>query len=399
MHGPDLLEWELTRACNMDCAHCYARPHRPREGEMDRATALSLAGSLAARGCRSLTLSGGEPLLRPDWPALAERAARSGLLVQIVSNGSLLDHAAARRARDAGVGLVMLGLDGLQNSHDRIRRRKGSFAAVLDAAGALHSAGVPCGFITTALSHNIDDLEPLAHLVAEHDPLVWQVWQAIPQPRGGPWLDRRGARALRRSLASLARVCSAFEPGDTLRRGGCEAGRRVSGVLADGSFTPCLALPAGASTHPGRFCRAMAHATRGPARPAAVAASLALAASLAACGGQQAEVQPPAPTPADAGAVDAGERDAKRETAVADAPEAATDAAAEPISVPYFGFGQAECLCVSDEKDADGNPVSQSPCMCVSHMMCTATTGMWLCPEGTTQVMTPLVPPEEADSP
>lgn len=265
------VEWELTRACNLACLHCYSRPGEARKHELDTGEALELARSLSRAGCRSLTLSGGEPTLRSDWPRIAETLAAGGAAVQLISNGQTIDRAAARLARSAGVGMVFLSLDGMKASHDRIRRRPGAFDAVLRAAGALDEAGMPFGFITTVLRMNVDDLEPMAVMINRLGAEIWQLWPGIPRGRGSLWLRPVDMERLVDRLRSLRNHCPALIAGDSfgylrgcedLRRPGhgsaaakafspktallprfeCESGRKVLGIQSDGAVRGCLAL-------------------------------------------------------------------------------------------------------------------------------------------------------------
>jgi hypothetical protein len=356
----------------------------------------AVASRLAGLGCRSVTLSGGEPTLRRGWPRIAAALRHAGAHVQMVSSGQRLGRDEARAARDAGVRMVMLSLDGLESSHDRIRRRRGSFARVLGAAEALRACGVPFGLLTTVLSWNADDLEGMEPLVSDLGPALWQIWLAIPRG-AGPWPSRGQARGLPARIEALARRCPVVAAGDnvpsSLRRTAgrpfeCGAGRIVMGIRSDGRVKGCLALPGAGIGGPleeawkrcvpaGRSstCRAMAPAKDRPGALRRSAAAVAVVSSLAAgCGQPPAPVQEPEAPPAE---VQEGPR--------------ATDRTPATPPEPAVGPSplDAQCTCVSDEKNPDGTPVSTSPCMCISHMICTATSGMWLCPEGHTKQLAP----------
>jgi len=125
-------------------------------------------------------------------------------------------------------------------------------------------------------------------------------------------------------------------------------------------------------------------------RAAAVAASAAVVSSLAAgCGPQPVETQEPEP-PAEIQQARPEETQEQRDDD--------RDAPGPPPTAAGISLLDGQCTCVSEQKNQDGTPVSTSPCMCVSHMMCTATTGMWLCPEGhVQQIASPPVPGEDTD--
>ena len=73
------MAWEVTRSCNLACAHCRASAvHGPYEGELSTTECLELVAQIAAAGKPILILTGGEPLLRPDIFAIAEAARDAG---------------------------------------------------------------------------------------------------------------------------------------------------------------------------------------------------------------------------------------------------------------------------------------------------------------------------------
>jgi radical SAM protein with 4Fe4S-binding SPASM domain len=89
--------FELTLACNLGCAHCYLGPREARDARVELSTGavLALLGQLAEAGCLALALTGGEPLLRPDFREIWARAHALGFQLSLFSNGSLLDEATA----------------------------------------------------------------------------------------------------------------------------------------------------------------------------------------------------------------------------------------------------------------------------------------------------------------
>ena len=84
---PRAAVWEITLRCNMRCQHCGSRAGKKRRDELTLAEALKLCEDLAAMGCRRLTLSGGDPLLREDWPIIAQKLISCGVTVGMVTNG------------------------------------------------------------------------------------------------------------------------------------------------------------------------------------------------------------------------------------------------------------------------------------------------------------------------
>ena len=214
-----MVEWELTERCNYRCAHCYADCHGSNKKKLDTQEALTMARTLAEAGCRSVTLSGGEPTLRSDWPIVAQALTRWGVGVQLFTNGYHIDAEQARLAKETGVRFVFVSLDGMKKSHDRIRRRCGAFEKALQAIIHMKNQGVAVGINTTVLSPNRKDLSSLSVLVKKLQLPLWTVWLGIPtkNKKAPVWLEEKQIPSLIKDLGKLQKDCPSFSPGDNLR--------------------------------------------------------------------------------------------------------------------------------------------------------------------------------------
>src|SRR5256886_15556398 len=78
-HVPHVVAWNLTRRCNLECAHCYiaAGPRESAVSELETAQCLRIVDDLVALNpAPLLILSGGEPLLRDDLTDIARYASQ-----------------------------------------------------------------------------------------------------------------------------------------------------------------------------------------------------------------------------------------------------------------------------------------------------------------------------------
>src|SRR5260370_1019615 len=123
---PHVVAWNLTRRCNLECAHCYiaAGPEESATGELDTAACRAIVDQLlVVNPAPLLILSGGEPLLRDDLPELAHYATERGATVVVGTNGTLLDAARIATLVAAGVRGVAVSVDSLRpHYHDNFRR-------------------------------------------------------------------------------------------------------------------------------------------------------------------------------------------------------------------------------------------------------------------------------------
>ena len=83
---------DLTHHCNLRCLHCYIGDHSGDMlvTEMDTGRILSLLDEMCDAGCLYLLLTGGEPLLREDFPEIHRYAKEKGFLITVFTNGTLI---------------------------------------------------------------------------------------------------------------------------------------------------------------------------------------------------------------------------------------------------------------------------------------------------------------------
>ena len=117
------LRLSVTDRCNLRCSYCMPEPEYvwlPREDILHFEEIESLVDVFTALGVDKVRLTGGEPLLRRDLPALIRRlAARPAIRdLAITTNGVLLG-AQAQALRDAGLHRLTVSLDTLRG--DRFR--------------------------------------------------------------------------------------------------------------------------------------------------------------------------------------------------------------------------------------------------------------------------------------
>ena len=123
---------ELTYRCNLDCVFCYndlglqGRPMTLDDYEL-------FFRDLASLSCLHLTLTGGEPLVHPQFFEIATKGRNLGFVLRIKSNGHSLRGRLLERLKDEiDPYVVEVSLHGaLAETHDRQTRVEGSFERLL----------------------------------------------------------------------------------------------------------------------------------------------------------------------------------------------------------------------------------------------------------------------------
>ncbi|QDU72331.1 radical SAM/SPASM domain-containing protein [Mucisphaera calidilacus] len=165
-----VVAWAVTGACNLKCKHCYAAAGlKPLPNELSTLEGFALIENLRAYGVPALLLSGGEPLVRPDLLALVDHAVALGISCTLSTNGLLIDDYVAQRLKRAGLKYVGISLDGLHETHDRLRGKIGSFDKALAAIGRCQDAGLKTGARFTVHALNEREMEPLLDLCVERN--------------------------------------------------------------------------------------------------------------------------------------------------------------------------------------------------------------------------------------
>ncbi len=183
---PFLVFWEITRACALACRHCRAEAQpRRHPDELDESEALRLVDQLAELAPPMLILTGGDPLMRRDVLAIARRAADAGMRVGLSPSGTQrLVNFDFTAIRDAGIGRISLSLDGAtEESHDRFRGVKGTFARTLKAVDMAHRVGLSVQINTTLTRSNLAEFPAFRDLMFALKPAMWSVFILVPTGR------------------------------------------------------------------------------------------------------------------------------------------------------------------------------------------------------------------------
>jgi radical SAM protein with 4Fe4S-binding SPASM domain len=249
----------LTTRCNLNCPHCYfllqaTSCHK----DLPAALVMRTLAELSANGGNGVTLSGGEPLLHPQFREIVACAAQR-LPLTVLSNGTCIDRDMAKFLAANKVN-IQLSVDGSgPEVHDAVRGQ-GSFHKVEEALGYLQEAGLGAKtwLCTTLMSHNYRDL---ANIIALAERLHVPKLRILPlRPVGNArerWHDLCLSPEIYRDLfammagmpfspTSLQIECglSGFflKPGDICADSiWCPVGKQVT-IDTDGAVYPCVLL-------------------------------------------------------------------------------------------------------------------------------------------------------------
>jgi len=156
---------EITNRCNLACQHCFNHSGEGPVQELSRADLVDLFDQVQAMGTTDIRLSGGEPSLHPDFPAIVDASVRRGLRVSVNTNG-LYAPRTRQQIADLEIALLLVSLDGLEVINDRIRGQ-GVFDRVVDTVRWLRGLGRKVMLSVHLNRSNVADVEGLVALAAD----------------------------------------------------------------------------------------------------------------------------------------------------------------------------------------------------------------------------------------
>ena len=149
---------ELTMRCNLHCEHCYCPPG-DRKAELSTDEIKALFDRMAEMGTLFLLMTGGDPLLRKDFPELYRYAKELGLLVTVFTNGTLIDDRIAALWEELPPYLVEISLYGItRETYEKVVSVKGSFDRCLAGIHRVLAAGHPLALKAPATKDNVHEI-------------------------------------------------------------------------------------------------------------------------------------------------------------------------------------------------------------------------------------------------
>ena len=186
-YTPHIVAWNLTKRCNLACAHCYisAGSWHATDDELSTDQCLRILDEiLDVNPNPMLILTGGEPLLRDDLETLAKRASAGGATVVVGTNGTRLTDERIDSLMEAGVKGVAVSIDSLHPEyHDRFRHGGGALADTMAAVGRCSTRRLDFVIQTTVTTGNRYEIADLARWSTEAGAVSFNVYFVVATGR------------------------------------------------------------------------------------------------------------------------------------------------------------------------------------------------------------------------
>ncbi len=252
---PLFVSWELTSRSNALSflgASAFG-PAAAAAAELSPHEAMAVVDDLADVDVPLVGLTGGEPLLRPDWRRIAEGAIARGIGVSVTTNGLAVTGRTADELAEVGVQSVTVSLDShLAPVHDRLHGCPGLHLAAVDAILRLVTRGLRTVVSFTPTHLNWQHLPEVVSCSADLGAAAVTLSEYVPYGRTLPF-QPPGPSPVAELLATWSALRERYDGRIVLLGpdfwatlgapaapgGACAASRRLARIRPDGSVTPC----------------------------------------------------------------------------------------------------------------------------------------------------------------
>ncbi|MDO9119942.1 MAG: radical SAM protein [Nitrospira sp.] len=247
---PDSATFELTYGCNLRCVHCYNPTHRALPQELTTAEVCTILTQMAELGVLTVSLSGGEPSLRPDIEPILRHARQAGLLIWLLTNATRMTPAFASLLTEVPIAHAFVSIYGAtMTTYESMTGVGGSFAHFLHGLDTLKACPFPVTVRMPVTTVNWTEVDACQALVESRGFKFQYSLDIHPRTDGdaaplsyrlSP--DRKTELDLRKlgkaSPDVVPDACAANEPFIS-----CACGRSRFAVTPYGEMNLCVAFP------------------------------------------------------------------------------------------------------------------------------------------------------------
>ena len=163
------VQWSVTGKCNYRCKHCYMSAPDVHAKELSHEDAMKIIDQLAECGVMSIHITGGEPLIRDDFPEILDALTERGIIIkQICSNGALVNKKFLTELEKRNLHpSFTMSYDGTDGWHDWLRGVNGAEVLVNRAFELCRDMGFRTSANMTLHSGNLYTLRDTVKHIAK----------------------------------------------------------------------------------------------------------------------------------------------------------------------------------------------------------------------------------------
>jgi len=166
---PYMVVWNFTNMCNLRCKHCYQDAKE--KGTPDELTLdekLEFVEAMHRTGVKVPVISGGEPLIHPDFFPVLDKMVEKGMHVAAASNATMITNEFARKLKEHGLAYIEISLDSVNpEKHDVFRGAKGCWDRTVNGIKNCIEAGIFTAVATVFTKNTLDEVDAMVDFASE----------------------------------------------------------------------------------------------------------------------------------------------------------------------------------------------------------------------------------------
>lgn len=232
----------ITNICNLNCIGCYSYDRtRNCQDKLSFENIKYIIAQLAENGVDTLTISGGEPMIRQELVEIARYAKEIGIeTLNIITNGTLFDEEKLKGIKPY-VDALPVSIDGYSETNPQFIRDEGTFPKVIEFVKRAKAMGLPISILPTLHQYNIGFLDEYMKLSKKLQvPISFSLLTCsgeladyIPSKENLDYLAEYFIQYMGSGMVPLQDY-SMLEA-----RKSCGAGKSIISISANGNVYPC----------------------------------------------------------------------------------------------------------------------------------------------------------------
>jgi MoaA/NifB/PqqE/SkfB family radical SAM enzyme len=166
-NSPLVGQWEITRACNLTCIHCYNNSGKKLANELNHKQKIHIANQIVKEKIFRMCISGGEPILCESFWEIAKIFSNGHVSCNTITNGWFVNESNIDKYTKY-FRHIQVSIDGGNpKTHDKIRGKKGSFVRAINTCKLIAEKKGNHSIASVISSLNVNELEIIIDLAYE----------------------------------------------------------------------------------------------------------------------------------------------------------------------------------------------------------------------------------------
>ena len=175
------LFFELTDQCNLHCLHCGSNCGARGSSFLVSEKVLEIIRNVSVKEPRvHIVLTGGEPLLHPDFSLIIEELHHAHLYWSVVTNAMLITDDMARTMKECHIYSASVSIDGTAEDHNLLRQNPAAYDLAVRGIYNLKKYDIPVQVTSVITKRTLPKLEQIHSVISKMNVFSWKVLNIEP---------------------------------------------------------------------------------------------------------------------------------------------------------------------------------------------------------------------------